>query len=106
MRYIPHTEQDIKLMLSEIGGNGGVLYSSDLVAGRPWVHLPISMGIDRYPELGVDEKHALLDDIIKRGIRLFFTHDLECAMALPVTDDQGRYTTTNEQETVEGMMLN
>ncbi len=94
------------LMLSEIGGNGGVLYSSDLVAGRPWVHLPISMGIDRYPELGVDEKHALLDDIIRRGIRLFFTHDLECAMALPVTDDQGRYTTTDEQETVEGMMLN
>ena len=94
------------LMLSEIGGNGGVLYSSDLVAGRPWVHLPISMGIDRYPELGVDEKHALLDDIIRRGIRLFFTHDLECAMALPVTNDQGRYTTTDEQETVEGMMLN
>lgn len=94
------------LMLSEIGGNGGVLYSSDLVAGRPWIHLPISMGIDRYPELGVDEKHALLDNIIRRGIRLFFTHDLECAMALPITDDQGRYTTTDEQETVEGMMLN
>ena len=94
------------LMLSEIGGNGGVLYSSDLVAGRPWVHLPISMGIDRYPELGVDEKRSLLDDMIRCGIRLFFTHDLECAMALPVTDDQGRYTTTDEHKTVEGMMLN
>ena len=93
-------------MLSEIGGDGGVLYSSDLVAGRPWVHLPISMGIDRYPELGVDEKHALLDDKIMRGVRLFFTHDLECAMALPVTDDQGRYTTTDEHATVEGMVLN
>ena len=94
------------LMLSEIGGNGGVLYSSDLVAGRPWVHLPISMGIDRYPELGVDEKRSLLDDMIRCGIRLFFTHDLECAMALPVTDDQGRYTTTDEHKTVECMMLN
>ncbi len=94
------------LMLSEIGGDGGVIYSSDLVAGRPWVHLPISMGIDRYPELGVDEKHALLDDKIARGIRLFFTHDLECAMAMPAKDDRGRYTTTDEQATVEGLVLN
>ncbi len=94
------------LMLAEIGGDGGVIYSSDLVAGRPWVHLPISMGIDRYPELGVDEKHALLDDKIARGVRLFFTHDLECAMALPVKDDRGRYTTTDEQATVEGAVLN
>ncbi len=94
------------LMLAEIGGDGGVIYSSDLVAGRPWVHLPISMGIDRYPELGVDEKHALLDDKIARGVRLFFTHDLECAMALPVKDDRGRYTTTDEQATVEGVVLN
>ncbi len=94
------------LMLSEIGGDGGVIYSSDLVAGRPWVHLPISMGIDRYAELVVDEKHALLDDKIARGVRLFFTHDLECAMALPVKDQQGRYTTTDELATVEGMVLN
>ena len=94
------------LMLAEIGGDGGVIYSSDLVAGRPWVHLPISMGIDRYPELGVDEKHALLDDKIARGVRLFFTHDLECAMALPLKDNRGRYTTTDEQATVEGLVLN
>ena len=94
------------LMLSEIGGDGGIIYSADLVAGRPWVHLPISMGIDRYPELGIDEKRALLDNMIARSVRLFFTHDLECAMALPVKDDRGRYTTTDEQATVEGMVLN
>ena len=94
------------LMLSEIGGDGGIIYSADLVAGRPWVHLPISMGIDRYPELGIDEKRALLDNMMARSVRLFFTHDLECAMALPVKDDRGRYTTTDEQATVEGMVLN
>ena len=94
------------LMLSEIGGDGGVIFSSDLVAGRPWVHLPISMGIDRYAELVVNEKHALLDDKIARGVRLFFTHDLECAMAMPVKSNRGRYTTTDEQTTVEGVVLN
>ena len=94
------------LMLSEIGGDGGVIFSSDLVAGRPWVHLPISMGIDRYAELVVNEKHTLLDDKIARGVRLFFTHDLECAMAMPVKGDRGRYTTTDEQATVEGVVLN
>src|SRR3982750_2035351 len=36
------------------------------VFGRPrpgaaWVHLPITMGYDRYPELLIDEKKALLE---------------------------------------------
>ena len=30
--------------------------AADLIPGRPWVHLPITMGYDRYPELLIDEK--------------------------------------------------
>jgi len=41
------------LMLAEITpeqGDGGVVFCADLIPGRPWVHLPVTMGYDRNPE--------------------------------------------------------
>ena len=45
---------------------GPVVFAADLIPGRPWVHLPITMGYDRYPELLIDEKAALLTDLVAR----------------------------------------
>src|SRR5690606_39271070 len=49
------------LMLTRVEGGpeGPVTFLGDLVPGVPWVHLPITMGYDRYPELLLDDKHAL-----------------------------------------------
>src|SRR5690606_6501625 len=85
------------LMLAEIGREGGFVFCSDLIPGRPWVHLPITMGYDRYPERLIDEKRAFLEDKIARGVRLYFTHDPACASALPVRDERGRYGVAAEQ---------
>jgi glyoxylase-like metal-dependent hydrolase (beta-lactamase superfamily II) len=93
------------LALAEIGGEGGVVFCSDLIPGRPWVHLPVTMGYDRYPELLIDEKRQFLEDKIARGVRLFFTHDLECAVALPVRGDDGRFGVAAEQRSLEGELL-
>lgn len=93
------------LMLSEIGGDGGVVFCSDLMPGRPWVHLPVTMGFDRYPERLIDEKRNFLDDWVARGVRLFFTHDPDCALATPVRDSFGRYHTTGELASVAGLTL-
>ncbi|HEY9183588.1 MAG TPA: MBL fold metallo-hydrolase [Gammaproteobacteria bacterium] len=93
------------LMLAEIGGEGGVAFCSDLIPGRPWVHLPVTMGYDRYPELLIDEKQRYLTDKIARGVRLFFTHDRECAAALPVRGADGRFGVTAEQRTLEGEQI-
>jgi glyoxylase-like metal-dependent hydrolase (beta-lactamase superfamily II) len=90
------------LALAEIGGEGGVAFCSDLIPGRPWVHLPVTMGYDRYPELLIDEKRRFLEDKIARGVRLFFTHDLECAVATPVRGDDDRFGVTGEQGSLEG----
>jgi len=90
---------------AEIGGDGGVVFCSDLIPGRPWVHAPVTMGYDRYPEQLVDEKSRFLMDKIARGVRLFFTHDLECALALPIRDDAGRYGVTAERGSVEALEL-
>lgn len=91
------------LMHAEIGGNGGLVFCSDLIPGRPWVHLPVTMGYDRYPEQLIEEKHAFLDDKIERRVRLFFTHDLDCALARPVRDDRGRYHVADEMASVAGL---
>lgn len=69
------------LLLAEIAmPSGPVLFASDLIPGRPWVHVPITMGYDRYPELIIEEKAALLTDLEQRHGRLFFTHDPTFAM--------------------------
>jgi glyoxylase-like metal-dependent hydrolase (beta-lactamase superfamily II) len=88
------------LMLAEVGG---VVFCADLIPGRFWVHLPITMGYDRYPEKLIEEKRAFLDDKLARGVRLFFTHDHGCAVARVVRDERGRYGTADEQQEMRGM---
>lgn len=86
------------LMLSEIVGphdHGGVLFASDLIPGRAWMHLPITMGYDRAPEQLIDEKRELLADLHARDVHVFFTHDPDCALA-KVDTQNGKYCTSHE----------
>jgi glyoxylase-like metal-dependent hydrolase (beta-lactamase superfamily II) len=71
--------------------DGPVVFAADLIPGRPWVHLPITMGYDRYPELLIDEKRQLLEDLVARGGRLFFTHDPAVAMSSVRIDPSGKF---------------
>ena len=82
------------LMLAEVAG---VVFCADLIPGRWWVHLPITMGYDRAPETLIDEKRAFLEDKLARGVRLFFTHDHGCALAQVTRDERGRFGTTDER---------
>ena len=92
------------LMLAEIIGpecidgepHGGVVFCADLIPGRPWVHVPITMGYDRSAELLIDEKREFLADKLARNVHLFFTHDPQCALAQVTRDERGRYGTTHE----------
>jgi|SRR5690606_9099115 len=96
------------LMLGEVvgpGGRGGVVFCADLIPGRPWVHLPVTMGYDRNPELLIDEKRAFLDDMLARDVRLFFTHDPDCAMARVVRDERGRYGTADAVPALSALPL-
>lgn len=86
------------LLLTEIEMPGGpVLFAADLIPGRAWVHLPITMGYDRFPELLVDEKATLLGDLEKRGGRLFFTHDPEVALSKIKKDEKGKFSAVDDQ---------
>lgn len=86
------------LLLTEIDMPAGpVLFAADLIPGRAWVHLPITMGYDRHPELLVDEKATLLGNLEKRGGRLFFTHDPEVALSKIKKDEKGKFSAVDDQ---------
>ena len=106
------------LMLAEIVGSkqvgpehvhgeahGGVVFCADLIPGRPWVHVPITMGYDRNAELLIDEKREFLEDKLARNVHLFFTHDPGCALAQVMRDDKGRFSTTHEVSALQARSL-
>lgn len=92
------------LMLAEVVmPEGGVVFCADLIPGRPWVHLPVTMGYDRAPEMLIDEKRAFLEDKLARNVRLFFTHDMQCALARVTRDDKGKFGTADELPELAGL---
>ncbi len=90
------------MLMTEVRGQRhGVLFCADLVPGAPWVHLPITMGYDRYPEQLIDEKTELFRDLYETDTALFFTHDSEVAAARLTLDDRGRYGTREGQPALD-----
>ena len=87
------------LMLTEIKTmSGPLVFAGDLIPGVPWVHLPITMGYDRFPERLIDEKQDLLSDLVARDGSLFFTHDPATAIARIVRQDNGRFGVSQTQD--------
>ncbi|MCH2534277.1 MAG: MBL fold metallo-hydrolase [Bdellovibrionales bacterium] len=69
-------------MLSLVQGeNSQVIFCGDLIPGRHWVHLPITMGYDRFPEKLIDEKQKLYEENLGKDTWYFFTHDDQYACA-------------------------
>lgn len=92
------------LMLTELVGlDSPLVFAGDLVPGTPWMHAAITMGYDRFPELLVEEKSALLEDLAERGGRLFLTHDTEVAVAEVVRDGKGRFAAGSTWARLDGV---
>jgi glyoxylase-like metal-dependent hydrolase (beta-lactamase superfamily II) len=82
VRFFPSQGHTPGMMCFDLRfGGERLVFASDLIPGRAWVHLPISMGYDRYPELLIDEKSRLLADLEKEKARLFYVHDPEMAVS-------------------------
>lgn len=80
------------LMISEINlPDGPIFFVSDLVPGLPWIHLPITMGYDRFPEKIVEEKRIFFNYVIEKKGYLFFTHDPDIVCAKIEKDEKGNY---------------
>ena len=85
------------MLLTElVTARGAVVFCGDLIPGRPWVHLPVTMGYDRFPELLIEEKRQLLERCMDRDIRLLLTHDAGCASCKVQRDERGRFGAVDE----------
>ena len=95
------------MLLAEIPMPGGpLLFAADLIPGAAWVHVPITMGYDRYPELLIDEKRALLQRLAAAGGRLFFTHDPQLACGEVLLDSRTqRFSVTATQATLSRLAI-
>lgn len=80
------------MMLSQLATDEGpLIFVTDLIPGNAWVHLPLTMGYDRFPELKVDEKRELYESLLEKGARFFYTHDPNIACAALKQNEEGRY---------------
>lgn len=88
------------------GDRQTLIYAGDLIPGRAWVHLPITMGYDRYPEKVIDEKEDLYREAVKNSWMIFFTHDSEVSASLVEKDEKGRYVPRQERAELIRYSLN
>lgn len=82
-----------------------VFFCGDLVPGRPWVHLPITMGYDRYPEKLIDEKSEILKRAVTEDWILFYTHDPSAAGSHVQQSPSGKFEAVNVQGSFQRLDL-
>ena len=93
------------MLLAEVAGvDGPIVFCADLIPGLPWVRRAITMGYDRFPEQLIDEKATLLDDLVDRAGRLFFTHDPDAALCGLARDDRGHVVPVAPSKELLGVM--
>lgn len=89
--YISHGHTPGQMLTIVKGESRNIVFTGDLVPASPWLHVPITMGYDRYPEMLIDEKKALYASLRTQKDILFFTHDTQMAAATFAVDEKGKY---------------
>lgn len=79
-----------------------LVFASDLIPGVPWVHLPVTMGYDRFAEKVIDEKEELLTWITKNNGCVFYYHDPKCALSKIAFDKNQRFEAEETQDFLDG----
>lgn len=80
------------------------VFCADLIPGVPWIHLPITMGYDRFPEQLVDEKEQLYRQLGHGGL-LLFTHDPDAAAATLGEESPGRFSAVSRHQELHRLDL-
>ena len=84
-----------------VGQAQRMFFCADLAPGIPWVHLPITMGYDRFPERLIDEKARALEAAEENRSWLCFFHDTDTALARARKDARGRFTGIDQRSDLE-----
>lgn len=100
-----HTPGLMHTILKMPNDDGPIIFASDLIPGTHWVHLPISMGYDRFPELLIDEKKEMLELAIKQNGMIFYTHDFCIAMSRITQEGNGKFIVIDEMNDFKKMVI-
>lgn len=79
------------------GDKETIFFCGDLIPGLSWVHLPITMGYDRFPEQLIDEKQSLYKLAVPEKWWLFYTHDPKNSISHVIRNDTGKFEPTDIQ---------
>ena len=91
-----HTPGQMHTLFQDEDGQK-IFFAGDLIPGRAWVHLPVTMGYDRWPEKLIEEKQHIYERAEKENWILFFTHDKNLATARIQQNQKGRYESYDEK---------
>lgn len=85
--------------------NKKIYFPSDLIPGVAWIHVPISMGYDRFAELVIDEKRKFLQKVYEEKSYLFFVHDPKI-VACQIDFQNGKFIPlqNSERTTITGSL--
>jgi glyoxylase-like metal-dependent hydrolase (beta-lactamase superfamily II) len=80
VRFFPSEGHTPGLLCADLRFDGNrLVFPSDLIPGSAWVHLPISMGYDRFPEQVINEKTDLLSSLAEENAWIYYVHDPQVA---------------------------
>lgn len=88
-----HTPGQMHSLISN--GDSKLFFAGDLIPGRPWVHTPITMGYDRFPEKLIDEKEQIYHRAINERWKIFFTHDVGCSYCEIIKNEKNKFECSN-----------
>lgn len=87
------------------GEHTSIVFAGDLIPGTAWVHLPITMGYDRFAEMVIDEKADLYKMSVPQHWLLFYTHDALSACSYVIKDDKGKFVPNGAMATLKKFAL-
>lgn len=87
------------------GDQSQIFYAGDLIPGRAWVHLPITMGYDRFPEQLIDEKQKLYERIAGEQTYVFFTHDHEVSCSKVTQSEKYRFVPVDNHDELKAFEI-
>lgn len=83
--------------LFEDGKGQKIFFAGDIIPGKAWVHLPVTMGYDRWPEKLIEEKQDLYKRAEKENWLIFFTHDKDISCARIRKNEKNHYESYDEK---------
>ena len=91
-----HTPGQMHLLFED-GSGHRIFFAGDLIPGKPWIHLPITMGYDRWPEKLIEEKQNLYQKAEREKWLIFFTHDKDVACSRIRRNEKNHYEPYDEK---------